>query len=1044
MKCAPARRAAALAISLALGAPLAHAAGLGRLSVQSALGQPLSAEVQITSVTRDEGASLAVRLAPQSAFKQANLDFNPALSALRFKLERSGDQSYVVRITSLAPINEPFLDLLVELSWSTGRVLREYTVLLDPPALRQTTPIIPAITASAPSVESALPEPVVSAPPPVAVPVTESAPTPQPVAQTAQTAEPQPVAQVAPEPPPPQPVLAQPQPQAVPTPVLGVEQSSTDYTVKRGDTLGKIAMRHKSADVSLDQMLVALFRANPNAFIGDNMNRIMAGRTITVPGHDEAKAIAATEARQEVVAHSADFAQYRSRLAQAAVADVPTVEQSAGAAGRGQITTKVEDQGAPVIGADQLKIAKVDAAQSGGTLGASTQQAAEAQKADEAIAAQRALQEQQERAAELAKANALANRALELQSKTGAQAQKAAETQQAAPVNPTTVEPEPIQTAEPVVPPAVSVDQNPESDVAQQQATVPVEATPQPPVVEPEPAPEPVPPAVVAQPPVTQPSQPAAPSFIDELLSQTVTLVLLGALAVGLVLLVAMSAMRRRRVEKKEDFQATGENYRGNTFFGATGGQSVDTSAASAFNSSFIPAASQLDSNEVDPVAEADVYIAYGREEQAEDILREALRVQPDRHPVRIKLLEIYARRGDVASFNASFEELRERTGSMGEEWERALRLGRSLDPANPVYAEGGSAGAAARGPTTELRLNPGGQASGFGGLAVGSAAGTIEGAPSLSTASAISELDAMAAYSASPEGMPSSQLSVDSQLHDTAMPETQMTADTHMPDAQDTYMEPASTVSGPTTKFEATLSTDESSGLADTDFGSQQEQPQADLMGTTTNAGIDFGSLDFDLGSTKLDVPTTAKTTSSEPPALGGFDLPQTSRTSAPPTLTTPSMLGAATVQDGIPDVDLNIPTSAAGIMNGTTGTVRTGAGSQTGLEEALSRPSLLGEVGALPGEGSQRLTSNTDQATVPLIDFDLSGADVDLPGRRTETQAGTPLAGQMATKLDLARGYIDLGVKDGARELLEEVMREGTRDQRQSAVDLLKQVEA
>jgi pilus assembly protein FimV len=114
-------------------------------------------------------------------------------------------------------------------------------------------------------------------------------------------------------------------------------------------------------------------------------------------------------------------------------------------------------------------------------------------------------------------------------------------------------------------------------------------------------------------------------------------------------------------------------------------------------------------------------------------------------------------------------------------------------------------------------------------------------------------------------------------------------------------------------------------------------------------------------------------------------------------------------------------------------------------GFEDTLSRPSLIGEVGALPGERVPRMLSNTDQATVPLIDFDLSGADVELGGgRRTETPAGSPLAAQMSTKLDLARGYIDLGVKDGARELLEEVLRDGTRDQRQSAVELMKQIES
>lgn len=137
------------------------------------------------------------------------------------------------------------------------------------------------------------------------------------------------------------------------------------------------------------------------------------------------------------------------------------------------------------------------------------------------------------------------------------------------------------------------------------------------------------------------------------------------------------------------------------------------------------------------------------------------------------------------------------------------------------------------------------------------------------------------------------------------------------------------------------------------------------------------------------------------------------------------------------MPDLDLDIPPRVSAPAD-----TAAGPSVRSQLEESLSRPTLLGDVGTLAGEAS-RLASNTDQATVPLIDFDLSGSDVELGGRRTETQAGSPLAGQMATKLDLARGYIDLGVKDGARELLEEVMRDGTRDQRQAAVDLMKQVE-
>jgi len=136
------------------------------------------------------------------------------------------------------------------------------------------------------------------------------------------------------------------------------------------------------------------------------------------------------------------------------------------------------------------------------------------------------------------------------------------------------------------------------------------------------------------------------------------------------------------------------------------------------------------------------------------------------------------------------------------------------------------------------------------------------------------------------------------------------------------------------------------------------------------------------------------------------------------------------------IPHIDLNLPAASP---------PRPEPQPIPSLEEALSRPTLVGAVGALGGDNDGlRLSSNTDQATVPLIDFDLTGADAAITGRRTETQAGSPMASQMATKLDLARGYIDLGVKDGARELLEEVMKDGTREQRQQAVELIKLVEA
>ncbi|MCA3175660.1 MAG: pilus assembly protein FimV, partial [Burkholderiales bacterium] len=149
---------------------------------------------------------------------------------------------------------------------------------------------------------------------------------------------------------------------------------------------------------------------------------------------------------------------------------------------------------------------------------------------------------------------------------------------------------------------------------------------------------------------------------------------------------------RRRQAKKLVKFQDSilaGDDLKSNSIFGATGGKSVDTND-STFNSSFTPSASQIDSNEVDPIAEADVYIAYGRDTQAEEILKEALKVTPDRHAIRVKLLEIYANRKDLGSFSSLAGELYQQTNGDGEDWARASELGRSIDPRNPLYGAQG------------------------------------------------------------------------------------------------------------------------------------------------------------------------------------------------------------------------------------------------------------------------------------------------------------------------------------------------------------------
>ncbi|MGE5338201.1 MAG: FimV/HubP family polar landmark protein [Gemmatimonadota bacterium] len=895
------------------------------MTIHSALGQPLRADVEVTAVTPQEASSLGVRLASATAFRQANLEFNPALSSLRFTLDKRGDSQYIVRVSSAMPVNEPYLDLLIELTSSTGRVLREYTVLLDPPALKAGADVVaPVARSTAPAAATTAPAPAPAAAPAPA-PAASAAPATRAPASTAST-----------------------------------------YSVKRGDTLGKIAQQTKPAAASLDQMLVSLFRANPEAFAAKNMNNLLAGSTLRIPAESETLAIGATDARREVAAQSADFAQYRSRLAQAATATGPS---TAAAAGQGRVTTKVEDKGAAPRTGDQLKIAKTDTGGAG--------QATATKAGDEAVARERQVKELQQRIAELEQTNQKLQQALELQSKAGAQAQKAAE-EKAPPAAPAPA-PAPAPAAAPAPAPEPAA-----------KAAAPAEA----PKVEPA-----KPEAPKAEAPKPAPAPAEQPGFLQDLISGTSGYAI-GGLAAAVVALLGFVAYRRRKsADQKGDFEMA-EGLRGNSLFGQTGGQSVDTAATSTFNSSFIPSSSQLDSNEVDPVAEADVYIAYGREEQAEEILKEALRMQPDRHSARAKLLEIYSRRSDKASFNAVAQELKDRTGGEGEEWDRTVKLGRALDPSNALY--GGSAAAAEKsekGPTTELRLGP---------------STTMRGPTT----------------AAMPTGMPMADLEQTSTMPGTEMPATVgLTRPTA--GARTTMLSPGAATEQILPEGDSRLGIETKLPVESAEAPATRISPRDDEP--TQLAGLDF-ELDA-LPPTKVDSAPKV-----EAPAAPAFEM-KFEPTKAPPVEQLPPL----------PDLNLDLPPrKPEPAASAPLPPIQPDASPATrpparipGFDDTLSRPSLIGEVGALPEERAPRLLSNTDQATVPLIDFDLSGADVELGGRKTETPTGSPLAAQMATKLDLARGYIDLGVKDGARELLEEVMRDGTREQRQSAVELMKQVE-
>ena len=328
------------AAALSLTVPAVFALGLGKLAVQSALGESLRAEIDVTSISAEEASNLRVRVAPPESYRAAGVDYNQVLPGTTVVLQRRSDGRPYLRISSDRSVQEPFVDVILELSWSTGRLVREYTLLLDPPAVaRAPSPVAPA---AAPLIAAA---PV--APPPAAVPVpVRPAPPPAPALRPAERA-PSPVRPSA--------QVAAPAPRAV-RPSATIDE----YLVKSGDTLTSIANRNSRPGVSLDQMLVSLFRGNSQAFVNENMNRLKAGVVLTIPTTEAAKSVDPGEARQDIRAQSADFRAYRQRLAGAA--PVAKTEGSSRQAS-GKVKASVDDRkeaAAPTP--DKLTLSKGSAA----------------------------------------------------------------------------------------------------------------------------------------------------------------------------------------------------------------------------------------------------------------------------------------------------------------------------------------------------------------------------------------------------------------------------------------------------------------------------------------------------------------------------------------------------------------------------------------------------------------------------------------------------------------------------------------------------------
>ena len=734
-------RKLALAVSIALGAVNvpAHALGLGELNSKSALNQNFSGEIALLSVRPDEIDSLRVRLANADAFERAGIERPFYLTLLKFEPQVGAAGKPVIRVTSGFPIREPFLNFLVEVNWPNGRMFREYTVLLDPPTTTgrrppQVTP--PAQTQQAqPQVALARPElaarrPQVAAPTRVRPAVAKPAPTARPAAPSS--------------------------------------PATDEYRVRANDTAWAIAKRVRPRGVTMEQMMMALLEANPAAFIDGNINRLRRGQILRVPTLDEIQQMNRQQARAAYRDQQDAWLERRDEKLQqvaapAVQAPKPTTAEDeaddqlriATARPEGEGEAGSGDSRAETEAAEDLKTRLMVARENAET----SRQEAETLRTrvddlqDRLESMQKLLSLKDEQLAQLqdrivTEGDVVEQVSVLEQAATAApDAEPVVEDAASEPVAvdvvaveapstvggevvlddyvigdvPQQIDPDRIveqtMTGSGDVPPAESVTVEPAA-VVEPVATVPA---------------EPATAVAIAEPPQEQSAGSSSPSTEQLLDTLERHIVPLGIGSVLLLGLIGFAATRSK--SKPDDLAGLAPVPEGAAGVGAAaGGAAAAAVAATAVVAADEPEpprpvaatapsknaelppdlqaaledlgdesnlvddigpgdvdALQDETGEVDPVSEADVYIAYGRYHQAEELLNQALQREPGRLALKHKLLEVHYATRNAGAFSALAREMTDAGQDTVDDmaWARAKDMGRELDPNNPLFLLG-------------------------------------------------------------------------------------------------------------------------------------------------------------------------------------------------------------------------------------------------------------------------------------------------------------------------------------------------------------------
>jgi pilus assembly protein FimV len=621
------------------------ALGLGEIHLNSALNEPMNAEIDLIAATPDELTALRANLAGRDAFTRYGIDRPPFLSTLTFKVGKGKDGRDALLVRSTDAIPEPFVTFLVEVNWARGRLMREYTVLLDPPVYTPGETASSAAPVAAPTVapapahaRHAAPAPAPAASPPAA----EQAPAAAPSAVTSR---------------------------ATAAPITG-----NTYRVASGDTLTKIARSlHADSPASVDQTMMAVYRANPDAF-GGNINILRRGAVLRVPGADEIAALNQTEAMNEV---------------------------------HRQMSEWHGGSGAPSSG--HLRLVTPSA---GGSAGGGDSNAA----SSEAQALRDRVKDLEGQLAESHRLIDIRNSELSaLQRKLGVP-----------PTAPTPAPaPAPVQAK-----PAPSASTPPPVATAPA-ATAPTPAAVPPPVAStPTPTPAPKPAPVAAQ---KKPS--AAPaesgSWIDWVAEHWWVP---AAVILALIAVLALAAVRRRQsgndlnrmaatdvADFRDPTAKLGGARRGEESFvveesgehrlpefDATAETLHDTHSDIKAPEDTMSSESAVNLDQGDPLAEADFHMAYGLYDQAADLVRIALEREPDRRDLRLKLLEIYFVWGNKDAFLQTAKGLEAtRDRAPAGEWDKIVIMGKQICPDDPLFAASAGSGRGA-GALVDLNLEGG------------------------------------------------------------------------------------------------------------------------------------------------------------------------------------------------------------------------------------------------------------------------------------------------------------------------------------------------